>query len=559
MRGEITPKNILMIGPTGVGKTEIARRLARAGRRALHQGRGDQVHRGRLRRQGRRLDHPRPGRHGGQAGARDARCAGSAPAPRTPPRSASSRSSFPGTRAEFGLAPSPSADNTARQVMRKRLREGALDDKEIEIEVAEAKPSLEIMGPAGMEEMTEQLRGMFANLGGAPQEGAQAEDRRGAEAARSTRKPPSWSTTTRSSRARSPTPSRTASSSSTRSTRSPRARRRRARDVSRQGVQRDLLPLVEGTTVNTKYGMVKTDHILFIASGAFHLSQAERPDPRAAGALPDPGRARLALGRRLRGDPDADPRQPGQAVHAAARDRGRHAGARARGDPPHRADRLRRQRAHREHRRAAAVDGDGAAARRGQLRRAEPRRADDRRAAVDASWPTWPGRGPLALHPDRADTARANSVFTELAMKQASCASWCRRSTLLSAAPGTRPRMEDDEVIATGAHHAGGRVGVAVDAKARARGEVEEPEHVAARQRRDERLLRIDRGGIGVRQRHDVGRRRAGHLDAAVEAQPVAAAVAPVDEVFAAGIAASPDRLCGVVHRVRLRGARPRA
>ena len=72
----------------------------------------------------------------------------------------------PGTRAEFGLAPSPTADNTARQVMRKRLREGALDDKEIEIEVAEPKPAMEIMGPAGMEEMTEQLKGMFANIGG---------------------------------------------------------------------------------------------------------------------------------------------------------------------------------------------------------------------------------------------------------------------------------------------------------------------------------------------------------------------------------------------------------
>ena len=79
----------------------------------------------------------------------------------------------PGARAEFGIAPAPTADNTARQVMRKRLREGLLDDKEIEIEVAEPKPALEIMGPAGMEEMTEQLRGMFANLGGAQAQGAQ--------------------------------------------------------------------------------------------------------------------------------------------------------------------------------------------------------------------------------------------------------------------------------------------------------------------------------------------------------------------------------------------------
>ena len=161
LRGEITPKNILMIGPTGVGKTEIARRLARAGRRALHQGRGDQVHRGRLRRQGRRLDRPRPGRHGGQAGARDGRCAASARRAEDAAEERILDILVPPARApSFGLgAVAPSADNTARQVMRKRLREGALDDKEIEIEVAEAEPPMEIMGPPGMEEMAEQLQG----------------------------------------------------------------------------------------------------------------------------------------------------------------------------------------------------------------------------------------------------------------------------------------------------------------------------------------------------------------------------------------------------------------
>ena len=96
-------------------------------------------------------------------------------------------------------------------------------------------------------------------------------------------------------------------------------------DVSRQGVQRDLLPLVEGTTVSTRYGMVKTDHILFIASGAFHLAKPSGPDPRAARPLSDPGRARLALDRRLRAHPRVHRRKPGEAVPGPARHRGRDA------------------------------------------------------------------------------------------------------------------------------------------------------------------------------------------------------------------------------------------
>ena len=131
-------------------------------------------------------------------------------------------------------------------------------------------------------------------------------------------------------RARSPTPSRTASSSSTRSTRSPRAARRSGADVSRQGVQRDLLPLVEGTTVNTKYGMVKTDHILFIASGAFHLAKPSDLIPELQGRFP----IRVELASLSVDDFEAiltqHARQPGQAVPGAAGHRRRDAGVRAR-------------------------------------------------------------------------------------------------------------------------------------------------------------------------------------------------------------------------------------
>jgi ATP-dependent HslUV protease ATP-binding subunit HslU len=284
MRGEITPKNILMIGPTGVGKTEIARRLARladapfikveatkftevgyVGKdvdsiiRDLVDMAVKQERETAMRRQ--------------RARAEDA---------------AEERILeiiVPGTRAEFGLSPSPSADNTARQVMRKRLREGALADKEIEVEVAEAKPSMEIMGPAGMEEMTEQLRGMFANLGGGRKKARKmkiAEAQKllvDEEAAKLVNDDEVKQTALANAEQNGivfiDEIDKVASRSET-----------QGADVSRQGVQRDLLPLVEGTTVNTKYGMVKTDHILFIASGAFHLAKPSDLIPELQGRFP---------------------------------------------------------------------------------------------------------------------------------------------------------------------------------------------------------------------------------------------------------------------------------
>lgn len=290
LRHEITPKNILMIGPTGVGKTEIARRLARLADApfikveatkftevgyvgkdvdaiirdlvdmSVKQERESQMRRQRARAEDaaedRVLDILVP-----------------------PPRS---------TSPEFGLTSSPApalADNTARQVMRKRLREGALDDKEIDVELAEPKPAVEIMSPPGMEEMTEQLKGMFANLGQSRRRTRKLKIRDALkqlvdeEAAKLVNEDEMRAAAVTNAEQNGIVFLDEIDKVAARS-------ESQGADVSRQGVQRDLLPLVEGTTVNTKYGMVKTDHILFIASGAFHLSKPSDLIPELQGRFP---------------------------------------------------------------------------------------------------------------------------------------------------------------------------------------------------------------------------------------------------------------------------------
>uniref|UniRef100_UPI00378507DA ATP-dependent protease ATPase subunit HslU n=1 Tax=Piscinibacter sp. TaxID=1903157 RepID=UPI00378507DA len=183
------------------------------------------------------------------------------------------------------LVPGSEADNSTRQVMRKRLREGTLADKEIEIELAEPRPALEIMSPAGMEDMAEQLKGLFAGMGQAPKKTRKlkiaealqllVEEEAGKLVNDEEIKTAAIANAEQNGIVFIDEIDKVASRGNA-----------QGADVSRQGVQRDLLPLVEGTTVNTKYGMVKTDHILFIASGAFHLSKPSDLIPELQGRFP---------------------------------------------------------------------------------------------------------------------------------------------------------------------------------------------------------------------------------------------------------------------------------
>ncbi|MDD5298048.1 MAG: ATP-dependent protease ATPase subunit HslU [Rhodocyclaceae bacterium] len=285
LRSEITPKNILMIGPTGVGKTEIARRLARLANAPFVKVEATKFTE--VGYVGRDVDTIirdlveiaiKDGRESAMRVVRDR--AMDAAEDRVldvllPPARATG----------FGEPEAPREESAARQRFRKKLREGELDDKEIEIEVAATPASMEIFGPPGMEDLTSQIQGMFQNLGAGKKKERKMPIREALkaladeEAARLINDDEVKAQALKSVEQNGIVFLDEIDKIASRS-------EMQGADVSRQGVQRDLLPLVEGTTVSTKYGMIKTDHILFVASGAFHLSKPSDLIPELQGRFP---------------------------------------------------------------------------------------------------------------------------------------------------------------------------------------------------------------------------------------------------------------------------------
>jgi ATP-dependent HslUV protease ATP-binding subunit HslU len=291
LREEVTPKNILMIGPTGVGKTEIARRLAKLANAPFikieatkftevgYVGKDvesiirDLVETGfkMLREQEMEKVDQRA-----YEAAEERILDVLLPPARTT------------EKAEWDTTEEPKKeDSSARQIFRKKLREGQLDDKEIEIDLAQqAQAGGEMMSPPGMEEMTNQLQSMFSNMGGDKKSKRKLKIKDAFKQIKDEEAAKMLNVDDLKARALEVVEQNGIVFIDEIDKVCKRQESGSGGDVSREGVQRDLLPLIEGCTVSTKYGMIKTDHILFVASGAFHLSKPSDLIPELQGRLP---------------------------------------------------------------------------------------------------------------------------------------------------------------------------------------------------------------------------------------------------------------------------------